>query len=184
MKTANNPRRYVLLLRGINVGGNRKVPMAELRETLEGMGFGRVKTFLNSGNVVFDAPSEDEVALEERIAVRLAAVFGFPIPVLIRDAKDIGRLIDTDPFRTVEIHSEIRLYITFLKSEPSAVPPVPWTSSDGSFRIVAIHGRAVCGVLDLSSGKTPEAMSSLERLFGKDITTRNWNTIQKIAGSL
>jgi uncharacterized protein (DUF1697 family) len=172
---------YAALLRGINVGGNHKVPMAELSREMTRLGFENVITLLNSGNVMFDAALEPEEELEERLAHHLAKAFGFPIPVLIRKAEAIQDLIQNDPFKEFEVTNDIRLYISFLKAKPSIALALPWTSSDGSYRILEIRDRTICSVLDLAITSSPKGMDALEQLFGKNITTRNWNTIIRMA---
>ncbi len=179
-----NPKeqQYTALLRGINVGGHHKVPMAELRKTLEDMGFTQVKTLLNSGNVVFSGRPEQETVLEKKIAAQLESTFKFPIPVLIRNSEEILKLVASNPFRGIEVHKDIRLYVTFLNTPPQDKRDLPRVSPEGSFQIIKITDRSICSVLDLSISRTPEAMSALEKSYGKIITTRNWNTIEKIAG--
>lgn len=175
--------RYIAFLRGINVGGHHKLPMADLKEEMLGLGFEEVETLLNSGNVIFSAPQEEETAMEQRIAAQLEARFGFPVPVLLRTAEQVLELYSADPFRGVEVHHDIRLYVSFLKQIPQPLE-LPWVSEDDSFRIIRSENRSVCSVLDLSVTPSPKAMDALERIFGKNITTRNWNTIEKIAERL
>ncbi len=172
---------YVALLRGINVGGHHKVPMTELRQEMGKMGFENVSTLLNSGNIIFDGDSDQESKLEEKVAAHLEDVFGFSIPVLIRKAERIKELIENDPFENIEVTKDIRLYITFLTQKPEIEITLPWISEDESYRIIDIQDRAVCSVLDLSISRTTDAMNSLGKFFGDEITTRNWNTINRIA---
>src|SRR5690554_4641792 len=107
----------VAFLRGINVGGHHKVPMAELKSTLADMGFSDIKTLLNSGNVVFTTSPTAIAALEEQMAEVLEKKFGFPIPVLIRKMEDIQQLVARKPFKDIEVHKDIRLYVTFLRND-------------------------------------------------------------------
>ena len=172
-----NPK-YVALLRGINVGGSHKVPMAELKKELLNLGFVNVETLLNSGNVIFEAPAEPTEALLE---VHLQQVFGFPIPVLLQTGDTIQTLVKSNPFNGITVTKDIRLYTSFLKDRPKNSPPLPWSSLDGSFKILTIEDRIICSVLDLALSQTTKAMEALEQMFGKNITTRNWNTIVRIA---
>ena len=139
---------------------------------------------LNSGNVIFDASSAPVEELEERIGTHLELVFGFPVPVLIRDDKEIFALTGNNPFRQVEETKNTRFYLSFLKKAPAIGLDTPWLSDDQSFCILEIRDRTVVSVLDLSVTQTPKGMDALEQLFGKNITTRNWNTIQRIAGKI
>lgn len=175
-----NTQKYVALLRGINVG-KHKVPMADLRNEMEGMGFDAVKTLLNSGNVVFETKKVPESELEEKISMQLEAFFGFPIPVMVRTRQAIRQIISDNPFEGIEVDKNTRLYVSFLKTAIKQAPfDIPKASSDSSFRIIACKPAEVVSVLDLSISNTPNAMDMLEKSFGKDITTRNWNTVLKI----
>ena len=180
MKQRTEKHRYVALLRGINVGGHHKVPMATLKDAFEAMGFKSVKTFLNSGNVVFETDKVCDKGIEVEIATELAAVFGFPIPVLVRKSGAIQKIIEMDPFGEVQVQKDIRLYVTFLKEGPQEKFSLPWTSPDGSFKILEAAEGMICSVLDVSLSKTPDAMKILEKAYGRNITTRNWNTILKL----
>lgn len=169
-------------LRGINVGGHHKVPMAELREKLTAIGCTQVKTLLNSGNIVFEADTNPIEPLEQRLEDYLSQLFGFPIPIILRTQKEISALVDENPFAAVHVHKDIRCYVSFLKDTPTFALPLPYTSADNSFRIIAIQNKTILSVLDLSATTTPKGMDDLEKLFGKNITTRNWNTVVKVGG--
>lgn len=173
-------RKYVALLRGINVGGHHKVPMATLRETLENMGFRQVKTLLNTGNVLFEAEKEREEVLAEKLAVQLENTFGFPVPVIVRIADNIKEIVAANPFREIKVTPATRLYVSFLPDTPKNNLPLPYISPDESFRILSVTDRTVFSVLDLDKTQSVDAMKILEKEFGKNITTRNWNTVLKI----
>jgi uncharacterized protein (DUF1697 family) len=153
--------RLIAFLRGINVGGHHKVPMATLRQVFTKMGFGSVSTLLNSGNVRFESTDTDLPALEQRLEARLKEEFGFPIPVLLRTEESLRALVESSPFALILSEAkdpDIRLYITFTRS-----------------------GEAIPSVVDLRDSRTVKTMEDLERRLGKDITTRNWNTIRKLS---
>ena len=179
MKNQTN-QRYIAFLRGINVGGHHKVPMVDLTRVFEGMKFKHVVTLLNSGNIVFDAINSDSLELEETISVHLKESFGFPCPTIIRTSEVICRLLDNHPFKDVKLTEDIRLYVTFLRKNKQHSLKLPWRSPDDAFKIIEILDNSVVSILDVSRLKTPEAMGVLEKFFGKDITTRNWNTIERI----
>ncbi|MGE0930875.1 DUF1697 domain-containing protein [Peijinzhouia sedimentorum] len=176
--------KFVAFLRGINVGGNHKVPMQELKDILLNMGFENIITLLNSGNVIFQTKPMEIVELESQIAQHLNSSFGFPIPVIIRSAENLKQLIQSDPFKGITVTKETRLYLSFLRKSPQTEIPLPWVSEDKSFRILKIDEANIISILDLSIGKTVKGMDDLEKLFGKDITTRNWNTILRIGEKL
>ena len=173
--------RYVALLRGINVGGHHKVPMPELKTEMKNLGFENIQTLLNSGNVLFENSGTDSSHLEESISKHLETVFGFPIPVILRESDLILQLVQNNPFKDIAMTKDIRLYVSFLKKESSVKLTLPWSTEYGAYRILDVRDRTICSVLNLAVSQSPKAMDSLEQQFGKDITTRNWNTILKIA---
>ncbi|MFZ6053347.1 DUF1697 domain-containing protein [Halocola ammonii] len=171
---------YFLFLRGINVGGHHKVPMAELKKLMEKLGFSKVQTLLNSGNVIFESDQHDVSALEKRLSEELEKKFGFSIPVLIKRPKELQEVMDADPFAGIEVKKDIRLYLSLIRDLPQEYPDLPWKADDGSFEMLLMKNNVLCSVLDVSKAKTPDAMKIVEQTFGKDITTRNVNTINKM----
>lgn len=167
-------------LRGINVGGHHKVPMAELREKLNEIGCNNVKTLLNTGNFVFDTKQTNIRDLENKIEDFISGSFGFPIPVIIRTRKEISDLVDENPFEEINVHKDIRLYVSFLKDAPKVGLTIPYFSEDKTYKIISVRDKIILSVLDLSTTSTPKGMDDLEKLYGKNITTRNWNTIRKV----
>lgn len=182
MKNPSNKSVWVAFLRGINVSGHHKVPMEELKATLASMGFSHIKTLLNSGNVVFTTDSTEIATVEAQMTEVLEKKFGFPIPVIIRKMEDIQQLVADNPFKAVEVHKDIRLYVTFLRDQMKSSLTLPWASADGSFQILSSDDKMLVSTVDISKTKTTDAMSVLDKKFTKDITTRNWNTLVKIAG--
>ncbi len=180
MKSHEAKEKYVAFLRGINVGGHHKVPMADLRKELEKSGFENVITILNSGNIIFDAKADNLESMEEAISEHLENYFGFPIPVIVRKSATMIELFHDQPFKDVNLTKDIRLYVSFLKHDTNPGLKLPWTSPDESYRITQKKDKNILSVLDLSTSKTPKAMEALEKHFGAEITTRNWNTIERI----
>ncbi|MCU0339175.1 MAG: DUF1697 domain-containing protein [Spirosomaceae bacterium] len=176
----NSKTTLIAFLRGINVGGRHKVPMPELRKTLIGMGFENIRTLLNSGNVVFDTAREDTWAIEEEIENHLSGVFAFPIPVIVCPKTALVDLVAANPFANQVVNENTRLYVSFLKSPPLFSLTTPWFSKDKTYQILSVDDKIICSVLDLSSTQTSKGMDELEKLFGKAITTRNWNTVLKV----
>lgn len=174
--------KYVAFLRGINVGGNRKVPMESLRKSFESFGFTDVKTLLNSGNVMFAADEMDVSGLRKKIEEQLGKKFGWEIGTNVRLQKDTQKMVEENPFRGIEVTPQTRLYVTFLSDKPTSTLKIPYESSDKNFKILQVSDNAIFSVLQLSEKyNTTDAMKVLEKEFGKDITTRNWNTVVKIA---
>jgi|SRR5690606_24348833 len=170
---------YVAFLRGINVGGHHKVPMAFLKKELEKLGFSNISTILNSGNIIFDSQSPF-TTLENDLENHFQEELGFAIPVIVRKKENILDILKSTPFKDFEMNKQKRLYVSFLKEDITSTLELPKIFENGSFTIKGMANRAVYSVLDLSISKTPKAMNVLEQLFGKNITTRNWNTVERI----
>lgn len=174
--------RYVAFLRGINVGGNVLVKMDDLKKTLEKFGLGNVRTILASGNVTFESKQADIKTLAAKIHSELRKTFKKDIGLILRSIDDINRLQASEPFKGIKVTPSIRLYVTFLAGEAGPLSiKIPYATPKGEFRILQATPTEVFSLLDLSKGKgTPDAMKILEKEFGSNVTTRNWNTIQKI----
>src|ERR1700722_559912 len=95
--------KYVAFLRGVNVGGNRKVPIGDLRDSFASLDFGSVKTLLNSGNVVFQSDETNISHLESKIEEELEKKFGWQIATIIRSQKDLQEIVDADPFKSITV---------------------------------------------------------------------------------
>ncbi|MCA6074120.1 DUF1697 domain-containing protein [Fulvivirga sedimenti] len=174
--------KYVALLRGINVGGHHKVPMADLKKCIAENGFSDISTLLNSGNVVFSSTDKHDCEeLREHFESFLESRFGFSIPVFIIPGHEIESLTMENPFATVNITPDTRNYVTFFRTIINPLPKLPWTSEDGALRFLNRRENILISSLDISVTGTPEAMKVLVFHFSKDNTTRNWNTIEKLS---
>jgi len=173
--------KYAAFLRGINVGGHKAVKMEELKKAFEALGFENVKTLLASGNVIFAAPSASESMLAKKIEEKLEQTFGHEIGVLIRKLEELQRLAEASPFAGIKVTPQTRLYVTFLAEKTKSSLKIPYESPDKNFKIIRATGSEVCSVLTLTpNSRTVDLMSILEKEFGRKVTTRNWNTINKI----
>src|SRR6185312_464033 len=109
--------RYVGLLRGINLGPTRRVPMPRLREVLAERGYGEVRTLIASGNLVLDSDlPEDELALD--LAKAIEEEFGFDVPVVVRTGKELGAVLAKDPFGDA-VTDLSRYSVTFFPEAPA-----------------------------------------------------------------
>lgn len=177
-------KRYVALLRGINVGGFHKLPMVELRNEFASLGYKNIVTLLNTGNVLFDGPDSRVHVLEQDISTHLERKFGFHIPVMLRTKEEFLRCYRLNPYHAMEETSNIKLYVSFLHEKQAGEITLPWKSDDQALEILSFTGWEVYSTVDLGVTKTVKAMAILEQLFGKGITTRNWNSVKRIAEKL
>ncbi|MDK1375611.1 MULTISPECIES: DUF1697 domain-containing protein [unclassified Sinorhizobium] len=161
---------YVALLRAINVGGTGTLPMAELKATCEGLGFTDVKTYIQSGNVLFRSGlSEAEVqkALEDALAERMGKAPG----VILRSRSELKKVIDKAPFANAKPNF---LLVTFLPEPPPADALDKLVAPDGEE--VQISGREIYIHFPNGSGKSKLRLPAL-----KPGTARNLNTVRKLA---
>lgn len=171
-------KKYAALLRGINVGGKKKVPMAELRSVLEGLGYGEVRTYLQSGNAVFSSASQDPAALARELEAAIEARFGFPVKVLVVDGAYLRAVAEACPFPAAELEGR-QLHATFFSQQPgperfAAVDPAVYLPEDYRLgdRVLYLYAPGGLGSSELGAALHKPAV-----LKGIDATTRNWNTV-------
>jgi uncharacterized protein (DUF1697 family) len=171
---------FVALLRGINVGG-RSVPMADLRALCETLGWKNIRTYIQSGNVVFESDG-DEVTDSTDLEAALAVQYPFPIPVLIRSADRWHELAADRPFDGWT-HPKM-LSVTLLASppEPSAWAALaPWIDDQDEIELI---GDRVWVKTPVSYGETKFNNSWLEKKLGRSATTRNRATVDALLAML
>ena len=138
-----------------------------------------MQTVIASGNILFETDSPDRKDLEERVERSLLEETGIDTIAIIRTWEEIQSLVGRDPFGRVKPTPTMKTYATFLKN-----PSEPRKALHGKgkgYTIIAVLDTVVFSVVDLSSTRTPTLMRDLEAEFGKDITTRSWATVLKIA---
>jgi uncharacterized protein (DUF1697 family) len=172
---------YCAFLRGINVGGHMLIKMEELRKTFESLGYKNVKTVLASGNVIFESPEKDIVAISKNIAVKLREISGrSEILVIIRSMEELKKMESRQPFNDLESIPNARPFVTFLSETTVSRGKSSLPSGDG-FKVLSVSGGAICSVLyDRPAAKTPELMSFIEKEYGRNVTTRTWSTIVRV----
>ncbi len=168
---------YAVFLRGINVGGNKKIPMADLKGMLSEMGFTNVRTVLNSGNVFVTGQGEELSKLELRIERQIADTFGFPVPVIVRPAERLIKLLAEAPFGNATPDKKIKWLVT-LRKDPGE--KLGLTADIEGLELVYEAEDLICSRIDLSRAGTLDAMKLLETRYGKEITTRTWQTLEKL----
>jgi uncharacterized protein (DUF1697 family) len=165
---------YVAFPRGINAGHPMK--MAELRAVFESLGYESVRTVLASGNVLFETKRTAEATLTRRVEKALSDTFGARIPVVIRTRAELERLAAANPFEKVTVGATTRPHVTFLKKQP-ARRELP---NGKGYEVLGIFDRTVCSVVDLSGASSTDLMRVLDKEFGIEVTTRSWNTVEKV----
>ncbi len=171
-------KKYIAILRGINVGGKRKILMADLRALLESKGFENVSTYIQSGNVFYNYKKNiKSAAMEKMIHDAIAEKYGFDVPVIVRTKKEIEQAILDCPFPTEEIN---KLYLTFFKSQPEIELVESFnemTFGEDKFHIK--EKEAYILYADRYS-KSKLTNNLLEKKLKVTATTRNWKTTLKL----
>lgn len=167
--------RYAAFLRGVSPV-NCKMP--ELKKCLEEAGYTNVRTVLASGNVVFDAKATSETALEKKLETILKKGLGREFPVYVRSVEYLKELLAEDPYSQLKLKSGAKRVVTFLRKIPKVKPKLP-IERDGA-RLLRISRRELYSAY-VPSPKGPVFMQLIEKTFGKDVTTRTWDTLQKVA---
>jgi uncharacterized protein (DUF1697 family) len=171
--------KYAAFLRGINVGGKNKVKMETLREVCAALGFENVKTYINSGNVVFETTKTDDQKLAEKLEKAIEKEFTLKIKVMVRVIGEIEEIVKNNPFEG-EFESDKDLHVFFLDEALPAEKRELLLSNNSANEQFAVIGREIFCLL---------RVSVLDSLIGKDYigkklkvsaTARNWRTVNKI----
>ena len=167
--------RYAAFLRGV-MPMNAKMP--DLKQAFEAAGFSDVRTILSSGNVVFSARAASEVALQRKAETAMERRLGRNFLTIVRSISALQELIASDPYRQFRLGPKAKRIVTFLRQAPTRKIALP-VEQDGA-RILVVRGSEIFSAY-LPTPKGPVFMTLIEKTFGKDQTTRTWDTVAKIA---
>lgn len=174
--------RFAVLLRGVNVGKGNRLPMAEWRELLEGLGYTAVRTLLNSGNAVFSASGRSAGKHADAIAAAVQARFGFTVPVVVKSAAEFAAIVDANPLAPAEAEHSRCLVVFAMDSgrlhELSALQPLLQPGEGFVVTDRAAYLHCAGGLLQSLLGE------ALLGKAGRAVTTRNWATVLKLASLL
>lgn len=172
--------KYVALLRGINVGGKNKIKMETLRDGFAALGFQNVKTYINSGNVVFETVETADRALAAKIEAAIEKEFALKIKVMTRTINEIADIIKNNPFAG-QFENDKDLHVFFLDEEMPQEKREMLLEHNNENEMFAVRGREIFCLL---------RVSVLDSLIGKDYigkklkvsaTARNWRTVTTLA---
>jgi uncharacterized protein (DUF1697 family) len=171
--------RHIALLRGINVGGHKKVPMADLRKALEAAGFEDVKTYVQSGNVALSATEKSPGKVGRAIERAIEDAFGFDVAVVVRSRAEIAALVEEDPLGDVATNPTYRIVVFLAEKldrkrladvDAEAFAPEAFALRDYEIVMWAPDGQR--------DSKLVKALS--EKRTGVVGTARNWRTVEKL----
>lgn len=171
--------RYVSLLRGINVGGHHKLPMRDLAAMFAAAGCEDVRTYIQSGNVVFRAPAAVADGLATRIAEAIAANQGFQIPVVMRTGSDFDRIVRDNPFLAAGA-DPAKLHVGFLAAEPDPAEVARLDPDRSPPDAFAVRGSEVYLHFPAGVARSKLDNAYFDRTLNTVCTIRNWRTVGKL----
>jgi uncharacterized protein (DUF1697 family) len=171
--------KYIALLRGINVGGNRKVDMKNIKSIMESLGYTNVSTYINSGNIIFESDEKQNVA-KEKIENILRIKFGFDIPALIKTKQEINKIVEAIP-KSWQNNSEQKSDVAYLFKDVDSIDIMDKLPIKKEFLDI----RYVKGAIFWNVKRKDYNKSHLNKIIShklyKSMTVRNVNTARYLA---
>lgn len=168
-------RRYAAFLRGVSP---MNCSMLELKRCFEAAGYDDVKTVLSSGNVIFTHRMTPEASIAAKAEAALETHLGRSFPVIVRSVDTLEALLASNPYKAFRLASGSKRVVTFLKAAPSSKLSLP-IEVDGT-RILCMKGSEVFSAY-VQNPRGAVFMTLIEKTFGKNVTTRTWETVEKVA---
>ena len=165
--------KYISLLRGINLGAHKKVNMIELKKMYESLGFENVRTYIQSGNVIFESAEKDENKIIAKIENKIKMHFGFDVSVFIRTKDEFNKIIKNNPFNKMEEG----VYVTFISKKVDKFPIEEIEKAKSDSEKFLYLGREIYIYCPDGYGRTKLSNALFERKLKMLGTTRNWRTV-------
>lgn len=171
---------YISILRGINVSGHKMIKMEELTSLFKSLDFKNVKTYIQSGNVVFQAIETDVHKLAKRIEEKISERFGFEVPVLVKGKKELEAVLQNNPFAKSKDKDVLKLHVTFLSHEPDKsyidkINQLQYLPDE-----FVIEGSVIYLYCPNGYGNTKLNNNFFESKLKVTATTRNWKTVNEL----
>jgi len=170
---------YLALLRGINVAGQKKIKMADLKALFEDLGFKDVQTYIQSGNVVFSA----DKALNHKLLIEtsIQKQYGFEVPTLVLTDEELDNIVESNPFSDVDLDTEgSKILATMLSDTPNPEAMSSVLAYKHESETCLLRGNVVYLKCPNGYGNTKLSNAFLEKKLNVIATTRNWKTIRKL----
>ena len=176
-------QKVAAFLKGVNVGGNKKIDMPGLQSAIAELGCDEVRTYLQSGNAVFVCDRKDLTGLATDIEEAIEQRYGFTSRVILRDAKTLMAAINADPLGQIA-NNPSRHLIGFLADKPTAQAVQAAEKTSTPTDLVSVVGTHLYMWCPQGISASPLFKINFDRVLGTTVTTRNWNTATKVAGML
>ena len=172
---------YIAFLRAINVAGHAIVKMTDLKNSFAAAGCKNVRTYIQSGNVVFDCPEEKSAAVFKKTYAKLRSLLGTEPEILFRKLDEVESIVKSTPFKNFQTDSALKFYVVFLSGQPRLKPKLPLTSEKEAVELIAIKNLEAFIV----SRRKPNGFygfpnNFIEKELGVSATSRNWSTVTKV----
>ncbi len=171
---------YIAMLRGINVSGHKIIKMEQLRASFAALGFGNVKTYIQSGNVLFEAKSDSMAGVAKKIEEKIVLDYGFSVPVFLTTPKRMEETIKRNPFLKSPDIDQSKLHVTFLSGDAPKTASEqlqPLAVKPEQFHII---GREIYLYCPNGYGNTKLSNTAIEKKLSVGATTRNWKTVNTL----
>lgn len=171
---------YIAILRGINVSGQKKIKMADLKIYLEELSFQNVQTYIQSGNIIFKYKSTNAVSLERMIEKKILEKYGFNVPTLVKTPDEIEYVIKNNPFLKDKKKATDRMYVTFLSEMPEKDNVKNLKDFNYNPEEYILDGKNIFFYSPNGYGNAKMNNNFFEKKLKVDATTRNWKTVNKL----
>lgn len=172
---------HIALFRGINVGGNKMIAMADLRDLLAKLGFAGAKSLLQSGNLVFRGDRRTPAQLETLLAAETEKRLGVQADVFVRTASELAEVVARNPFVEEAKRDPSHLLVMFLRDVPDATAVAALNAAIIGREAVRVIGRHAYAAYPDGIGRSKLTNAVIEKKLGTRGTARNWNTVMKLA---
>lgn len=169
---------YIVLLRGINVSGQKKIKMADLKKFLEDIGFKNVRTYIQSGNIIFEYKKTSQTDLANKIKNEIQKQYSFEVPTLVLTSDCIKNILDNSPWGKDK--NTDQMYFTLLGKQTLSENIIKIKKENYLPDKFLIDGKVIYLYLPNGYGKTKLNNNFFEKRLKVQATTRNWNTLKKI----
>jgi len=171
---------FISLLRGINVGGNKIVKMDALQQVYSSLGFARVQTHLQSGNVLFQSELTDRARLAKKIEDAIEETFGFQSDIVLRNSAQLREVIARSPWSTEQLADPGRLLVLFLSGVPDSAALRDFLKAHAGPEEIAAKGQELYLSFPTGMGQSKLNTVQLLKKLKTSGTGRNWNTVTKL----
>jgi uncharacterized protein (DUF1697 family) len=171
---------YIALLRGINVSGQKKIKMADLKIHFEALGYDQVQTYIQSGNVVFSAEPTDQKMVAGQIREQIKSVYGFDVPVMVKSLKEFTGVVKHNPFTDERYHQDQQIYVTFLGEAPTAENLQRLEDISYPNEEYQVDGTTIYFFSSQGYGRAKMNNNFFENKLKVTATTRNWKTVNQL----